>query len=327
MPEISELAPRARPALVLFCLALAGCSSDSEGDVFGGSGGTCDLLGTFGTFVEVGVEWESGTIKPGAGTTRQWILSTRERTSTGYRDTGVSCGIGARLVPSGSPWFATRDFRPLGIDVGSEWTGVTFDVDLFDGGQLPVIPIDITVGGPDPASAAIGTRLRTTSPPFEHGSAGIPADVWPARADFAPFLRDQDGDGQPGLTGSPFQGQVRGEPPGTQFVNPRLDVAPDPPRTDALYMAIRTRAFLDIALVSCDPPRFEGTVQNGSLLIETRAVACRVAQTGLPCDETQVDFIDGNLPQFKANGVSRVVSLALPAGATCADVRRALADP
>lgn len=325
MPEIPELAPLARPALLLLCLTLAGCSSEPEGDVFGGSGETCDLVGTFGTFVEVGVEWESGTIKPGAGTTRQWILSTRQRTPTGYVDSAVSCGIGARLVPSGSPWFATRDFPPP-INLPSEWTGVTFDLALFDRGELPVVPIDIVVGGPDPASAALGTRLRTTSPPFEHGSAGLPPDSWPARAEFGPFLRDQDGDGQPGLTGSPFEGQVRGEPPGTNFVDPRLGIEADPSRTDALHMAIRTRAFLDLTLVSCDPPRFEGTVQAGTLLIETRAVGCRVAQTQAPCDDAQVGFIDGNLPQFKSNGVSRVVSLALPQGATCADVRRALAQ-
>jgi hypothetical protein len=141
----------------------------------------------------------------------------------------------------------------------------------------------------------------------------------------ASYMRDHDGDNRIGLTGTPFVGLV----PGTnaRFQNPRLDIdvagtGKPIPRTDGLHMAIRNRARLDLRLVSCNPPRFEGIVIPGTLLIETRNVGCTIADTnGEPCTDAYIGFIDGNLPQFVHNGTSQVVSVKAPPDMTCARAR------
>jgi hypothetical protein len=277
------------------------------------------LTGTWATFVEVGVGWESGTIRAGAGTTRQWVIGKRSVQDGRVIETARACGIGAQGVPLGSPWFSTIDVPAIMLE--SEWTGVEFAPELFDSGRLPEVLLEVSLGSSDPANAQLGDTFSTPDLPFSFGVEGLAPDAWPPTDEMRPLTVDHDGDGNPGLTGFPFQGPVPGEPDGTVFRNPRLGLEVETPRAAALYMTIRTRAALSGSLVSCDPPRFEGEVAGNSLLIETRNVDCKVADTNAPCDPAQVGFIDTNLPAFESNGVSRVVSVKIPDDSSCADVR------
>src|SRR5687767_10070338 len=89
--------------------ALVACGGVSDEGLYGPSGqdsmgatggtagtsGACGITGTWATFVQVGVEWSSGTIKPGAGTVKQWILSERRMEGAEVIDDARACGIGA----------------------------------------------------------------------------------------------------------------------------------------------------------------------------------------------------------------------------------------
>jgi hypothetical protein len=282
---------------------------------------TCDMSGTWGTLVEVAVEWSSITISPGTGSVRQWILSERTMSATGGIDVARSCGIGTRGTPLGSPWFATNEIAgdPPAL---SEWTGVSFSDDLFDNETLPLSTLDITLNQGDPRALAIGNPITTSIVPFSHGVDGLDPAEWPELEEMKAYARDHDGDGYPALTGLPFQGEVPGTNGTQHFQNPRLTLAtsPPPPRASALFLAIRNRAALHLQLSSCSPPTFVGGASD--LFIETRNMGCTVADTGQPCIPDQYKFIDFALPQFNANGISRVISKKLPPGSTCPDVRR-----
>lgn len=316
--------------MALSCSLLFGCGSakDEKGLFSDGTtqnAPTCDTSGTWATLVIVGVGWQSTTIAPGAGIVKQWILTNRKSINGVPQDIAQACGIGAKDVPLGSAWFHTAEFP----NIPSEWTGVRFLSNLFDDGRLPQFDLAIHLQSASTYKASVGDAFDTPATPFQFGVEGLGPDApWPTIADIAPYLVDHDGDNHPGLTGLPYEGPVPGEPEGTVFMDPRLDLndisgaSANPARASALYMAIRTRASLQGKLVSCNPPRLEGEVADGSLLIETRNIGCTVAGTNTPCDATQIQFIDSNLPKFEGNGESRTVSLKVPDSTTCAEVRK-----
>jgi hypothetical protein len=341
---------RIRTLLVVSTLVSVGCGGSSDNGLFGGRrpvesdagngsggsgtggsggssivpGGDCDVTGTWATFVEVGVEWQSATIKPGAGTTRQWILSQRSIADNGkLLDRAYACGIGAYNVPLGSPWFSIIDIPELGLL--NEWTGVQFKKETFDMSRLPLVELYTTAKLAKPATVSVGDGFSTEAKPFLFGADGLAPDAeWPDVATLTPLAQaaDHDGDGHSGITGVPFQGQVPGEEEGLVFRNPRLEVGTNPPqRAEMLYMAVRTTAALQGTIVDCDHLRIEGEVVPESLRIDSRIVGCDVAETGLPCTEGQVAFIDSNLPVFRPNGTSLMVSIKVPSQTTCADVR------
>jgi hypothetical protein len=304
---------------------LAGSGGGSGGAPTGGngSGGDCDITGTWATFVEVGVEWSSQTIKPGAGTTKQWIISERSLQGGHLIDRARACGIGAYGVPLGSPWFAIQDIPDLGIF--NEWTGVRFLPGLFDRSALPTIDIRTTLELQQIGQVRVGDVFNTEAVPFPFGFEGWGQPEWPTDlAALRPLLVDHDGDGKPGMTGDPFTGGVPGID-AVDFNYPRLGVSVDPtvpiPRAKALYMTLRTQAALRGEVVSCDPMRVEGEVLSGSLKIDTHIVDCDVVGTDAPCTEEQIRFIDSNLPRFESNQVSEMVSFKVAAGTTCAEIR------
>jgi len=318
-------------AALALSVFVAGCSSGDD-SVFGAH---CDVGGTWATFVEVGVSWESGTIAPGAGLVRQWVLHKEVPGPGGPEYWAVSCGIGAKGVPLGSPWFSTKRFDLGSYILPSEWVGVSFLPTLFDEDTLPKVQLSMRVDRGDPSRLQRGAHLSVDPAPFQHGTNDLGPDVpWPDAISMRAFVVDHDKDGFPGLTGVPLSGQVPGEPAGVTFTPPRVDALAAPVRTSALFMAIRNRAALDLTLRSCESPpdkpsappqaRFEGKVLDGTLVIETRNVACLVSQTGAPCDDAQSGFIDSNLPVFEHNGTSRVISISVPDDTTCEDVRALL---
>jgi hypothetical protein len=289
------------------------------GDIMA-TGSCSDVEGRWAIFVEVGVDWQSATIKAGAGTTKQWILVDRTIQGGRFHEQARVCGVGAQGVPLGSPWFSIVDIPELNIV--DEWTGVTFKADVFDSGRVPQVELWTTVTLQDSAGLQVGDRFETESKPFLMGAEGLAADAaWPDVATLTPLMADHDGDGSPGISGIPFTGHVPGEDPGIDFADPRLGIVEPIARANQLFMAVRTQAALDGKLVSCDPPRVEGTVVADSLQIDSRVTACTQSGTSDPCTPDQVSFLDSNLPVFEFNGTSVVVGYKVPENTTCADVR------
>lgn len=323
---------RARLILPVVAVLSAGCSSSTNGKLFGGqTNADCSPIGTWAIFVEVGVEWQSAVISPGAGTVKQWIVS---RIGVGpdgrLESTAHACGIGAQNVPLGSPWFSTIEVPQLQLP--HEWTGVQFSANLFDRGQLEETPIPVAISSPDAENPAIGDEFTSSPAPFTFGLKGLdPAAPWPAGDQVLPYLFDSDMDGNPGITGLPFSGHVPGEPDNVFFSDPRLTIAENPPpRASLLFLALRTRAGLQGRLTACAPqpnvpdllgPRLDGIVIPNTLLVEIRNVSCTVTGANSLCLPEQVSFIDTNLPQFKPNGTSRFVGLKVPADIDCLKVR------
>lgn len=306
------------PAMAALSVA---CSSPQNKQLYTAPS-DCDTTGTWAIFVEVGVEWESAVISAGAGTVKQWILSTMSIGADGkVHSTAHACGIGAQNVPLGSPWFSTIAVPQLQLD--HEWTGVAFLPDLFDKGTLEETTIPMSVSSPDPLNPSIGDSIITSPAPFEFGIMGLdPNTPWPAPEQIGPNIVDSDQDGFPGITGVPFSGPVPGEAQGVEFKDPRLTIAENPPpRASKLFLALRTRAGLQGTLTACSPPRLEGHVTPNTLLVETRNVACLVAGTDQPCAPDQVKFIDDNLPKFVANDKSSWVGVKVAPNTTCKEVR------
>jgi hypothetical protein len=310
----------------------AACSSESTGDLFGRQTTVdCNTAGTWAIFVEVGVEWQSAVISPGAGTVKQWILSRIWIGPDGrLASTAHACGIGAQNVPLGSPWFSTIEVPQL--QMPHEWTGVEFKSALFDSGTLDDTPIPVAISSPDPRHPLIGDEFTTAPAPFTFGLRGLdPNAPWPTPEQIVPYVFDADVDGNPGITGTPFAGPVPGEPSGVMFSNPRLTITVNPPpRAGQLFLTLRTRAGLQGRLTSCAPrrdgtpglgPRLDGSVVPNTLLVEIRNVSCTVAEANALCLPEHVKFIDDNLPMFRPNGTSRFVGIKVPDSFTCEDVR------
>jgi hypothetical protein len=332
--DLFRLGP-VNPRLILpivAALSAACSSSSSNGNLFvTQTTADCGQVGTWAIFVEVGVEWQSTVISPGAGTVKQWILSRNSIGPDGrLQSTAHACGIGAQNVPLGSPWFSTIEVPQL--QMPHEWTGVQFSADLFDKGTLEETPIPVAITSPDPQNPAIGDEFTTQPAPFTFGLQGLdPNAPWPTRDEIPPYLFDSDQDGNPGVTGLPFSGHVPGEPDGINFSDPRLTITVNPPpRASLLFLALRTRAGLQGRLSACAPepnqhdtlgPRLDGIVIPNTLLVELRNVSCTVTGANALCLPDQVKFIDDNLPQFKPNGTSRFVGLKVPDDTTCLKVR------
>jgi hypothetical protein len=317
---------------VLVAAFIGGCGAPDDPHLFEddpslvSSGGAppsgnvpCDMNGLWATFVEVGVEWESNTILAGAGTVRQWILT--ERTGAGTPqglELSRVCGIGAFGVPLGSPWFSTISVPE--IQLKSEWTGVQFLPQLFDNGALPVYEVQSQSNSVNPGVYAPGDVYRLAAVPFSFGLEGLGEQPWPEIGGMQPFVIDHDRDSYPGIAGVPFQGHVPGEPDGVDFLPPRLSLEVEPRRAARLFLTLRTRGALEGQVVSCDPTRIEGIVVPSTLLIESRNVGCLVVGAA-DCAPEEVQFIDSNLPKFAPNGTSTMVTLSVPHGTTCSDVR------
>jgi hypothetical protein len=60
---------------------------------------------------------------------------------------------------------------------------------------------------------------------------------------------------------------------------------------------------------------------NGGPGINSTVIGCRKAQTGADCVAADAQFIDSNRPQFTPSSTGTMVSVRLPDGAGCPEVR------
>jgi hypothetical protein len=274
----------------------AGAGGEAGGG--GGPSGSCDFAGTWGSYIDIPVEWP-GTlvIRPGSGRIQVWLLHQRTHSGSSIQDLVQICGI---QIPS----FETS------LVGGGEKYGVRFLAETFDLG-FPAFPATGQVTPPDPGGTLSTEPLAMVFGVFLQDPL---ADPWPDLGSMA--TRDDDQDGQVGVTTPTEKG------PG--FFDPPVD-ALKVQRAKEMFVASRSIAVLSGSVPDCDHASGVVAIQSlaGDPAVDSHIVGCRL-QSGALCDAQQTSFADGNSPNFHPQGDGAFSMLRLAAGANCSAVRFSL---
>lgn len=281
-----------------------GGATGSGGGGSGGTGGStsdasalCDYSGTWATYITVPVSWPTApfVLDGGTGTLQQWDLTEQVQQGADVSAHTVPCMI---FLPD----------LQSSLFGGFQKYGIRFPNALFDTGGIPgsdfvlhgsVSPSGISVQT-DTFAILIGLTMAnpTTTP-------------WPGT--HALSLQDHDGDGSPGITVIPATGQGYSMPP--------VDLSGN--YADRVYIAERTISRLYGPLTSCDQVTLAVEivpVAGETTGIQSSVVGCHV-QNGVDCTTAQSDFVDAIRPQYTPTGTGTSISVRIPPGSTCADVR------
>jgi hypothetical protein len=270
-------------------------------------GGACRLEGTWASIVHIPVTWPASPLVLDAGTGEvvEWNLTERKKTGpASYRDTTWHCGI---LLPdlTGS---VLANFQKYGI---------RFPNAVFDAKQVPPAVYDSTtsvVGSSvvwEAGPVVLLTGLNLTNP----ATAAWPASFSAAQAP------DEDHDGLPGVTVvsvDPSTDPTYNWPPVGLPARWGLDY----PRAARIGVVVRTVAELAGSVLTCDTLQaaVHVTTIAGTPALNSKVVGCKTT-TGAACDATQTQFLNGERPQFTPSGAGTHVSVRIPDGAGCPDVR------
>lgn len=275
----------------------AGSSAGTGGaTAMGGSPATCDYSGTWGTYITVPVSWPEAQpiLFGGTGTLQQWDLTEQVQQGFDVVSKTVPCMI---FLPDLQSSLAGA-FAKFGI---------RFPTELFDREAVPasdfvlhgsLTPTGVSVQT-DPFAILVGVTLSnpTTAP-------------WPGTALAA---ADHDLDGSPGVTVIPETAQGYSLPPVDLIGN----VA------DRIYIAERTVSTLQGPLTTCDDVVLSVDilpVAPATTGIQSSVIGCHV-KNGVDCTKAQSDFVDAVRPQYTPTGPGTAVSVRMPAGSKCSDVR------
>jgi hypothetical protein len=266
---------------------------------------TCNFSGTWASYVAIDVTWP-GTIvlMPGEGKLQQWNLTheVQEPLSTTVTAHTRPCGI---FLP---------DLQTTILGFFQKF-GIRFPNALFDNGSIPetdfTFTADITKNPitfeTNPFAIVIGASLSdaVTAP-------------WPAVS--AMTLRDDDNDGNPGITVTPVTTNGYSLPPANLLTGDSAKL---------VYIATRTVSALSGRIVDCNRIEADVTIQtvNGMPGINSSVVGC--LRTGNPtggvapgpCAANESDFIDGARPQFTPKGPGKMTIVRVAENTTCSDVR------
>lgn len=166
----------------------------------------------------------------------------------------------------------------------------------------------------DPTVATFGLK---SSSPLVAASA-----VWPASESAIPStdLRDDDGDGEPGITAIPSSTDGNSLPATGLSTS-----APYAPQADKLYVVLRTELSFYGMATSCTEIRGNAT----ATVFNDHVVGCHV-QGGGECTQTQSDFIDQMSTVYVGSGVTIPAGTPAPsfapAGITGTFTAKVLAD-
>lgn len=259
---------------------------------------TCNFSGTWASYVSIDVTWP-GTIVllQGEGKLQQWNLTHEVQAPLSTKVTAHTrpCGI---FLP---------DLQTTIFNFFQKY-GIRFPDSLFDKGSIPetdfTFTADLTTNpitfGTDVFAIVIGTDLAD--------AANAP---WPAAS--AMTLRDDDHDGNPGITVTPVTTNGYSLPPANLITGELADL---------VYIATRTVSALHGRILSCDKLEADVTIQtvNGKPGIDSTVVGCR-KQGGQPCAANEASFVDGARPQFTPKAPGTMTIVRVPENTTCADVR------
>ena len=133
------------------------------------------------------------------------------------------------------------------------------------------------------------------------------ANPWPASyTDIASV--DADGDGSPGLTAVPRNGNGFVQPPTGNLIN----------RVDRLYLALRNTMLIMSTRSGCDTASGTATFSH----FDNHVVGCHVSG-GQNCGATDVALVDLNRTAYQVTSAT-IQSKIVADAATCTDVRAAL---
>jgi hypothetical protein len=193
--------------------------------------------------------------------------------------------------------------------------GIRFPNSLFDMGRIPETEFTFTAD-------ITKTPITFTTNPFAIviGSSLPDATTaaWPAAS--AMTLRDDDNDGNPGITVTPVTGNGYSLPPANLLTGDSAKL---------VYIATRTVSALSGRIVDCNHIEADVTIQtvNSKPGIDSTVVGClrtgnpsQGVQPG-PCAPDESAFIDGARPQFTPKAPGKMTIVRVSDSTTCADVR------
>ncbi|HVU04183.1 MAG TPA: hypothetical protein VHE30_20640 [Polyangiaceae bacterium] len=265
----------------------------------GAGGGTgCDFGGTWASYIVAPVTWPAtpNILYAGSGNLQQWNLSHQTMNGTNVEVDTVPCGI---FLPD-----LQSDF--LG---GYAKFGIRFPENIFDDGAVPTTHFtlrgEVGAGGnitfqTDPFAIILGLSLPDPV-----------SDAWPAVGQMQ--LVDHDLDQKPGITVVAA--------PGMGYSFPPCDLGTC--KADLIFIAERTVSSLSGSVVSCDEVRSDVTIEtvDGKPGINSTVVGCRNATTSTDCTADNAAFIDLNRPQYTPSATGTMITVRMPDGASCKDVR------
>jgi len=133
--------------------------------------------------------------------------------------------------------------------------------------------------------------------------------AWPASYSALTMTTDFDGDGKPGLTGVPRNGNGYLLPPSSA-----LGALGPSPRADKLYLVDRNVASAMLTRTSCDEASGTATFMH----FDNHVVGCHVSG-GAECTPTEVQFIDDNRTVYTVTSATTKAKV-VPDGTTCATI-------
>jgi hypothetical protein len=137
---------------------------------------------------------------------------------------------------------------------------------------------------------------------------GDPNGAWPAASSIMGL--DQDGDGRPGITAIPRNGDGFSPPP-TSLAQTQ--------RADQLDLVIRNVMTLTATVDGC-PDSYNGSASVK--FFDNHVIGCHV-MGGNECSAAEAQFVDEQRSVF-VPGSATFTAKIVPDGASCADVRTAL---
>jgi hypothetical protein len=265
----------------------------------------CDFSGTWASYVSIDVDWPGTVVlSAGEGKLQQWNL-------THELQAPFSTTVAAHTRPCG---IFLPDLQTT-IFVLFEKFGIRFPNSLFDMGKIPETDFTFTAD-------ITKSPVTFTTNPFAIVIGASLADAttaaWPTVS--AMTLRDDDNDGNPGITVTPVTGNGYYLPPANLITGDSAKL---------VYIATRTVSSLSGRIVDCNHIEADVTIQtvNGKPGIDSTVVGClrtgnasQGVQPG-PCAPDEAAFIDGARPQFTPKGPGKMTIVRVAESATCADVR------
>jgi hypothetical protein len=255
--------------------------------------------------VSIDVNWPGTVVLlPGEGKLQQWNL-TREVQAP------LSTTVAAHTRPCG---IFLPDLQTTIFGLFQKF-GIRFPATLFDMGRIPETDFTFTAD-------ITKTPITFTTNPFAIVIGASLSDAttaaWPSVS--AMTLRDDDNDGNPGITVTPVNGNGYSLPPANLITGDSAKL---------VYIATRTVTALSGRIVNCNHLEADVTIQtvNGNPGIDSTVVGClrtgnssQGVQPG-PCAPDEAAFIDGARPQFTPKAPGKMTIVRVTESTTCADVR------
>jgi hypothetical protein len=304
----------------------SGSSSGGSSGSSGGSGGSSGSSGgsdydggmcmsstslTVASNINISVTWPATTAgDSGTGSVHVWLLS--KFTANGNMFTGNSQTCGLSLPD--------LDLNGLGtIAAGGSKVQIQIPASVWSAPSMPTYAStgSQTQWGPpgtftiNPTLALIGLAFPSSVDPTTYA---WPSSTWsfPSGTTYP----DSDGDGNPGITASPLNGNGYVLPPTA------IGIGGSAATADKVYLATRTQVSLSGNWTSCSDLSGSADVSN----FDNHVVGCHI-NGGSACTtgaaNTQADFIDQNRTVYAPTSATFVATV-LPSTGTCADALSAL---